>query len=173
MREYLKTLDVETQHSRIVDTRGDKTAPEWLLDRVISVDVAGRNLRLAVREIVIQAHGEMGSKIRPHFDALGRMGLRLAKDEFGEPALLVDPRRGELDEIFKGSPWAGRDLKDAFVQDARCGRKMLENPVQVGGKKARVLKIVLGDLISFEDDIEPRSSGISPTADGINAAYQH
>ena len=172
MRAYLKTLDVETQRSRIVETCTDRTAVEWLLDRVMPVDVAGRNSRLAVREIIIQAHNEIGSRIRPNIDALGRMGLRLARDEYGEPTLLVDPKRGELEEVFKGSTWAGRDLKDAFVQDARCGRKMLESPVQIGGKKVRVLEITLQDLISFEEDIEPRKSG-GPTSDSINAAYAH
>lgn len=173
MRAYLKTLDVETQHGRIVETRSDRTALEWLMDRVMQVDVAGRNSRLAVREIVIQAHSEMGSRIKPNIDALGRMGLRLAKDEFGEPTLLVDPRRGELEEVFRGSQWSERDLKDAFVQDTRCGRKMLESPVQIGGKKVRVLEVLLGDLVSFDEDIEPRRKGGSATSDGINAAYAH
>ena len=143
------------------------------MDRVMQVDVAGRNSRLAVREIVIQAHSEMGSRIKPNIDALGRMGLRLAKDEFGEPTLLVDPRRGELEEVFRGSQWSERDLKDAFVQDTRCGRKMLESPVQIGGKKVRVLEVLLGDLVSFDEDIEPRRKGGSATSDGINAAYAH
>jgi hypothetical protein len=173
MRTHLNTLDISTQHARIVGTRSDITPLEWLLDNVVSVDVASRTSRIAIREIVIRASGETGHRVKPHIEALGRMGLRLAQPTgrppetvvdpaSGEmrvvmpaPVLLIDPARGELLKMFKESQWSGQNLKEVFITLVPgCSKKMLDNPVQIGGHKIRVLEVLLGDMVSFEEDAE-------------------
>lgn len=137
---YMSTLDIESQRTRITG-RTDSTPIEWLLDLVIGADIAGRVSRLSMREIVIQAFGEYGTRAQPHSQALGRMGLRMAADADGHPALYIDARNEELVRTFSGSKWSGQAINDMFMTHVPACSRKLADPMTIGGKKVRPLEI--------------------------------
>lgn len=175
---HMATLDIASQRERIIDTRSDVSPLEWLLDKIATLDVLGRTVRLSVRELIIQAGDEVGIRNRstPNSDAIGRLGLRIKMSDEGAHTLYLDPGRGELAELYRGSRWEGQDLEAAFkAQVNGCGRRRELTSMSIGGKKLKPLAMPLGDLISVEGEDEPRIAGpAGPSmSEQITAVYTH
>lgn len=177
--EHMGTLDIATQRERIVETRTDATPLEWLLDKIVPVDVMGRTVRLTVRELIVAAGDEVGSRgaeHAPNTTALGRFGLRVGKDpETGEHKLYVDPGRGELKALFDQSRWAIQVLEDAFkTRVPSCSRKREDFAMLIGGKRLKPLSMGLDGLIAFDqEDDAPSERRSSATSEAINRVYSH
>jgi hypothetical protein len=154
---YMSGLDIETQRQRILES-GDEANPlQWLLSKIVTVDVFSKTMRLTVSELIIPAGNEWGTRNRstPHADALGRMGMRVGLDDDGERVLFVNPNNIELLDLFSQSPWAAVKLKQALVDNVpSCSRKQRSKAMTIGAEKVKPLVIGLADMLA-PDEYEP------------------
>lgn len=117
------------------------------LDHLLAAQIAIQDVEfsglLTIADVLKRAWIERLGRGGTFTEALGSIGLRVVDDR-GYAVLLVDPTRGDIDQIFEGTRWAG--IAPAILLRSVPGapRTLTTNKWRIGGCSVRAQAVPMG-----------------------------
>ena len=144
--QFVLAAELDAGRSRATEAQDEKDAIDHLLSKLVDLQLdAGNTRRMTGAEALALALDEsrQNARLGEHNKALGRHGLRVAKDgEHG--TMLVSTKSPQLRGLFKDTKWEAGDL--AAVLRRLPGAYMAPDSWFIGGSTCRPVAIPLPRL---------------------------